>query len=128
MSQALVKHPGGRPTKINEDTVRKLEAVFRLGVTDEVACRYAKISRDTFYRHLREDPEFSDRIQSAKEFTRIMAAQTVVRAFVEDKDVKAAQWWLEHKYPEEFGTPPQILQQINIGAELKKIGEDLGFK
>ncbi len=92
----------GRKTVITEAVVRKLECILQLGVSDALACQYAKISRDTLYNHIKSDPEFSDRIESAKQYAVIAAAQVVVNA-IRKNDVRAAQWWLERKLPEEFG-------------------------
>jgi len=93
----------GRPTKLTEDTVKKLESVFNLDVTVTTACAYAGISRETYYSWLKENPEFSDRMAKAQEYARIAAGNVVMNAIVRDKDVATARWWLEKRYPEEFG-------------------------
>lgn len=108
----------GRPTKITREVVRKLESILQLGVSDGIACQYAKISRDTFYDHLKNDPKFSDRIESAKQLVTIAAGQVVTNDIMVNKDVASAKWWLERKAPDEFGDkkaePPPI--QVNVGV------------
>jgi len=104
----------GRPTKMTEDVVKKLEAVYKLGVTDETACKYTGISRQTLNTWYKTHPVFLDRIQKAKEFVRIASGQVVVNAIVQDRDVEAAKWWLEKKHSDEFGGQPSILQQFNV--------------
>ena len=108
----------GRPTVITEEVVRKLESILQLGVSDGIACQYAQISRDAFYDHLKNDPAFSDRIQSAKDLITIAAGQVVVNDITVNKDVASAKWWLERKAPDEFGDkksePPPI--QVNVGV------------
>lgn len=104
---------GGRPTVITDDVVQKLENVFKLGVTDAVACNYAKIAERTFYDHLRSDEGFRSLIQAAKDYARILACSVVIDA-IKNKDIQAAKWFLEKRYPEEFGTQvPTVLVQNN---------------
>lgn len=116
----------GRPTVITDEVVGKLTSIFKLGVTDVTACRYAKISRDAFYDHLKSDLEFSDKIEESKEFARIAAGQVVIDAIVENKDVATAKWWLEKKYPDEFGDKSiqvNVLQQFNLGRDNEELME-----
>jgi hypothetical protein len=119
----------GAPIKITEEVIKKLEGVLRLGVSDKVACEYAIISRDTFYRELKDNKDFSDRINAAKHFARIAASQVVMNAIVQDKDVNAAQWWLEHKHKDEFGAKSDFIdarsQQINIVTNYDELASRL---
>jgi hypothetical protein len=119
----IIKNRGGRPTKMTEGLVKKLESVFQLGVKDTTACTYAGISRETYYNWIKANQEFSDRIAKAKEFARIAAGQVVVNAIIKDKDLATAKWWLEKKYPDEFGSAPGILQQFNVEG-----GEDMSIE
>jgi len=91
----------GRPTVITPETIKKLESVFQLGVTDEVACDYAEIAPSTFYDHLNKDEDFRRKMRAAKNYARIAAGAVVVEA-IKNKDVNTARWWLEKKYPNEF--------------------------
>ena len=50
----LSKNEGGAPTKMTDDTVTKLESILKIGGTIEEACSYALISRETYYRWLKE--------------------------------------------------------------------------
>ena len=117
MNKDLV-HPAGRPTVVTDEVVRKLESILQLGVSDGMACQYAKISRSTFYDKLKADEGFSDRIQAAKDLVTIAAGQVVTNNILKNKDVATAKWWLERKAPDEFGErkaePPPI--QVNVGV------------
>ena len=108
----------GRPEVITEEVVQKLESILQLGVSDGMACQYAKIGRTTFYKKLKEDEEFADRIQSAKDLVTISAGQVVTKAIVKDKDLTTAKWWLERKAPDEFGDKKAELPpvQVNVGV------------
>ncbi len=107
----------GRKTIVTEDVVRKLESILQLGVSDSLACQYARISRDTFYDHLKSDPQFLDRIESAKQLVTIAAGQVVTNDIIKNKDVASAKWWLERKAPDEFGDKKAELPpvQVNVG-------------
>jgi len=122
-TKKITKHPGGRPTKMTEDAVKKLESVFKLAVSDTTACRYADISRITYYDWLKKDEEFSNRMSKAKEYARLAAGNVVMDAIVKDKDVNTAKWWLEKKCPEEFAQPPSVAQQFNVGDKITYVIE-----
>jgi hypothetical protein len=111
----------GRPIKVTrDDTVAKLEAAFHLGVTDEVACRYADIHPTNYYLHLKENEDFARKIAKAKDYSRIAAGSVVLNA-IERKNVDAAKWWLERKHPQEFGKPTGM--QVKSGdVEIKFVG------
>ena len=117
----------GRPTIVTEEVVRKLESILQLGVNDTTACQYAKISRDTFYDHLKNDPHFSDRIQSAKDLVTIAAGQVVTNDIVQNRDVTSAKWWLERKTPDEFGDKKITAVQVNIQNVIEEKRKKYGF-
>ena len=109
----------GRPTVITPETVQKLVDVFKLGVKDQAACAYAGISRQTFYKHLQDDTEFSDKIEAARGYAVIAARQVVVRDIVEKNNVDTAKWYLEkHDVKQEVGV--QQNTQVNVFNQLKE--------
>ena len=109
-----------RPTKLNNSTVRKLIDGFKNDFTDSEACSYAGISRDTFYRHLKEDKDFSDKIEQAKNLIFILAKKNILKAirkgdskmslrFLEKR--QRATYWKEIPPTEEPTTPSDIFQR-----------------
>lgn len=56
----------GRPIKVNYSVMSKLEDALRSGASVTEACEYAAISRDTFYRHFRNEKIFADKINAAR--------------------------------------------------------------
>ena len=88
----------GRPSKITDEVVAKLESVFKLDVPIETACSYAGIHKTTFYRNYEQNKEFATKIDSARHFSRIAASRVVSKAIVEGEDVSTARWWLEKKF------------------------------
>jgi ACT domain-containing protein len=50
----------GRPPKVSYRTYIKLADAIQHNATVSDACRHAKISRDTFYRYLNNEPVFTE--------------------------------------------------------------------
>lgn len=50
----MIKNKGGRPTKMTQGTIKKLEEAFLRGLSDEEACLYANISKADTIRLLQE--------------------------------------------------------------------------
>lgn len=109
----------GRPTKMTEETVKKLEEVFAIGGSDEEACFYADISKQTLYNYQQDHPEFVDRKEALKERPILKARQTVVSAL---GDPNYAFKYLEKKRKKEFGNTLDLttdgerlpIQAINV--------------
>lgn len=57
----------GRPPKVTYRTYIKLADAVQHNATVSDACRHAKISRDTFYRHLKHEPVFTEMMINAYE-------------------------------------------------------------
>lgn len=56
----------GRPPTVDYKVIKKLECALHFGHTVTRACSYAGISRDTYYRYLRADHVFAERIKKAR--------------------------------------------------------------
>lgn len=121
-----IDRSAGRPTIMTDEILQKLESVFKLGVTNGVACNYADIAESTFYDHYKKDPVFRRKIDSAKDYARIAAGNVVVDSIVNGKDVESAKWWLAKKHSDEFSEPKR-LSGVSIkdgDKEVKLIIED----
>jgi AcrR family transcriptional regulator len=57
----------GRPPKVTYSTYVKLADAIQHNATVSDACRHARISRDTFYRHLKDEPVFTEMMIRAYE-------------------------------------------------------------
>jgi len=125
---------GGRPTKMDDLTVKKLEEAFALGCTDVEACLYAGISRQTLQNYQTKYPEFIDRKEQLKE-TPVLKARTTVVSELET-DSKLAMEYLKHKKSDEFNTKQSIDQNNryvdemgkDLHAKDKEILEEMGIK
>src|SRR5918998_6209967 len=93
----------GRPTVMTPGTVNKLQAAFQRGFSVTTACKIARISRETYYKTLKESTEFSDRMDGAQEYAKILAGDTILdvlqdihRGKVDDKTGQ----YVKQKYSE----------------------------
>jgi len=57
----------GRPPKMNLTVIIKVADAIQHNYSVSDACRYAGISRDTFYRYLNNEPVFTEKITTAFE-------------------------------------------------------------
>lgn len=90
-----------RPTKLDNQRVKKLEEAFTLGCNIKEACIYAGISKQTYYNWEEEYTELFDHFEVLRLSPIFKARRTVLGAL--EKDVKVAQWYLERKAKDEFG-------------------------
>ncbi|BCS86838.1 hypothetical protein [Pseudodesulfovibrio sediminis] len=84
----------GRPTKMTEMTLKKLEEAFALGSTDVEACLYAEISHTTLSNYCNAHPEFLERKQTLK-LNPVLKARKVVMDDLEKGDSSTAKWVLD---------------------------------
>lgn len=85
----------GRPSKYNEELVKKLLDVFKLGGSIEEACSYAGISRVTYYDWVDKRPALLTEIEQAKLYPSIVARNIIVESMQRNRDVATAKWYLE---------------------------------
>lgn len=110
MSKDIVKRGVGRPTKMTDDVVNKLESILKVGGTIEEACAYAKISKMSYYKWLEDSNDFLTKMESAKHYADIVAKNVVVDEIVNKKDLATAKWWLEKREFRDKGNN----QQVNV--------------
>lgn len=97
----MPKNKGGRPTKMTETTLGKLEHAFSCGMSDREACLYADVHPSTLYDYCHKHPEFSDRKELLKH-TLAIRAKKVIAEELEHGNAKIAMWYLERKCKDEF--------------------------
>lgn len=103
----------GRPTVMTDSVVEKLEYAFALGCSDEEACFYADIHKQTLYNYQDKTPGFIDRKQALKSRPIFVARESVVKGL---RNPDLALKFLERKAKSEFS-----LRQELTGAD----GKDL---
>jgi len=74
----------GRPTKITQDILNKLEQAFMLGCTDGEASLFAGISTTTLYNYQIKHPEFIVRKSDLRDNPVLLARQAVIDGLGKD--------------------------------------------
>lgn len=63
----MIKKSNGRPPVITISTMDKIADAIQNNYNVTDACRYANVSRDTYYRYLNTEPLFTKKIIAAYE-------------------------------------------------------------
>ncbi len=86
------KNPWGRPSKIDEESIKKLEEMFKLDCTIAEACSYAWISHTTYHDWCNKDKEFSDRMERAKNYAFILSRKVLMKGIRDGNDKNALEF------------------------------------
>lgn len=62
----VVRKATGRPLKVNYKIIIQLADAIQHNATITEACRYAGISRDTYYRYMNNQSVFAEKMTTAK--------------------------------------------------------------
>lgn len=73
-----------RPRKDTEETVRKLEEGAAMDCDVDEMCSLADISRDTYYRWIKEDKVLSDRLDKLRQEPFLKARRAIVKGVAEN--------------------------------------------
>lgn len=126
----------GRPTDMTPSLVTKLIAAFNNGFNVVEACQYGGISKQTYYRWLKEDSEFSDLMEHAKMAPNRKAKEIVVQA-INGGDAQLAFRYLQARDPDfkpkfegELAhglqeTREKIKDFLDDGSDLEQTGADV---
>jgi len=106
----------GRPSKMTDEVIRKIEEVAALDGSVEEMAYYAGVHPDTIYAWLKENKVFSDRIKALRERPILKARQTIVKSL---ENAVTAQWYLERKKKREFAQRQEI-----TGADGEKLFDE----
>lgn len=97
------KNKVGRPPKLTQETINKLEEAFLVGANDMQACFYAGISDTALYNYQKKHPEYVYRKQALKQSLQLRAKHALA-ASIDSGDVNDAKWLLERKEKDEYST------------------------
>ena len=116
MTLSPTKNPQGRKCLLlDAGRMARLRDAIIVGNTIETACNLAGISRKSYYRWLKEAedaPEghilrqFRDTVKEARAEAAHRMLMIIQKAAM--KDWRAAAWFLERRYPEDWSRPRQI--------------------
>ena len=115
----MTKNKGGRPLKVDENVLQKLESAFSWGCTDREACVYAGIAPATLYTYCDRNPSFKERKELLKESTTIHAKRNIAES-VTSGDKSDSKRHLERRKSDEYNT-----LQKKENRYTDKDGEDL---
>lgn len=119
--------PVGRPTIFNNEVINKLEYAYSNDFNDSEAAYYAGISPGTLSKKYKSDPEFFERMQGFKSKTR-QAAKLVIAKAIDEGEVKAAQWYAEHKMSDEYSDKTEQVVQADVNAVVANPFEHMSKK
>lgn len=130
------KNLGGRPPKVTQDLVNKLEQAFAIDANVSEACAYAGISRETYYKHIRKNKELADRFEQLKLSLPLKARKNIATA-IDKGDIQLSERFIKNKYPVENAeafriidnhTPEEPQDQIGIPKEDQDIVQEFRNK
>lgn len=110
----------GRPTVLTPEVLNKLEDAFLNAMSDEQACSYAGISKQTLYNHQMANPEFVDRKEMLKMKPDIKAKVTIVSHL---GDPVHAWRWAERRDPD---LKPVSRIEHSGSIEVSDLTEEMG--
>ena len=93
---------GGRPSKYRPDTVAAIIVAVETGATYRHAAASVGVSERTLHDWQVRHPQFSQALKTA-EASACMAAIGTIRRAAEAGTWQAAAWYLERRYPAEYG-------------------------
>jgi len=113
----IEKRKRWRPKKITDETINLLLFAFSKSFTDEEACLYAGISKQTLYRYIEQHPEFWERKEILKKLPNLKAKLIWIKK-IEEWNYQAAKEWLKRKARDEFWLKSWSEQNIKLNFSL----------
>jgi transposase len=114
----------GRPSKRTPEREARLLEALRAGNNRNAACHYAGITPETFSQWQHRFSEFSVAVQKAEADAQVrMVAQIAQSAHA--GQWTAAAWWLERKFPDEWGRRDRI--EITLRQQAEQLAAELGM-
>lgn len=120
----MKKKKTGRPTKMTDEVIAKLEQAFALGCSDREACLYADIAPSVLYRFQTAHPEFRERKAVLKEKP-VLKARIASDKLLTEGDPVHTRWFLEHRKADEFNTRAEIALQADGVLSIEDRGKAL---
>lgn len=112
----------GRPRVVTGSVVSLLVACFHNGLTVRQACWQSGISHEAYYRTLKIDSVFADKMNKAQQIPSITARTNIMSA-IKKGDISASKWLLERKDKEEFSSKHDVVMQSEIDMASEAITE-----
>ena len=124
----------GRPSKLTPDVQGRVLAAISAGNTRATAAAYARVGLSTLMAWLARGEkatrgqyrEFLDAVKNAEADAVVTSVALVRKAASEHW--QAAAWWLERRYPDEWGRKDRVTIEALIEREAQKMADDLGVE
>lgn len=101
------------------ETVERICAVLAEGNTRRTAAAIAGIDETTLWRWMNRHAEFAERVKTAEQEAVRRNVAIIQRAA--EKSWQAAAWWLERRYPADFGAKTQHTTDDAATAKLDEL-------
>lgn len=123
----------GRPTKLTPEIQRVIVSAIAKGNTREVAAAAAGIGRTTLFTWMSTGSsathgpyrDFLNAVKKAESLA-VMSMVGIVR-HAAGESWQAAAWWLERRYPDEWGRKDRIELETIVRREAEKVAEETGL-
>ena len=86
----------GRPTKLNNQIIKKLQKAFKVWANITQACLYAWISTQTYYNRCEKDKDFSNKMEQFMNIPIMFAKSKVFEAMNSNDPKISAKYALEY--------------------------------
>lgn len=109
----------GRKSKCNKRMAKIISEYISKGYTEESSAILAGLGPSTYYRYKANNREFREVIEGARQYNKELCLSTIIREacgeeeldkdgnptgkWIKEPNWKAAAWWLERRYPDEYG-------------------------
>ena len=119
-----------KPTEYNLTTLAHLEQAFNSDYNVTAACRYAGISRDTYYRWLKDVPGFAEKMEDAQNKLMQKAGEVIAKV-INEGDANTARWFMDRRDPrykakvEATVSPDDVKKEERYAAFLDDGNDDL---
>lgn len=117
------KNKVGRPSKMTDDTLKKLEFAFMQGLSDEEACLYAGISKQTLYNYQKDHPEFIDQKTVFKSNVKMHAKLNLAKEVIEKKNVELSLFVLERTV-DEYRPKQEVSANVDMAARYAAMSDE----
>ncbi len=123
----------GRPTKLTPAVQALVVSAIQGGNTRDVAASYAGIRRATLFEWLARGRaaqtglfrDFADAIEKAEADAVVTSVGLIRRAA--QTSWQAAAWWLERRYPDEWGRKDRVAIERLVETEADHMARELGL-
>ena len=115
----------GRPDKIDETMLAKLEEGFMLSLTDEECCLYCWINPATLYRYIDKNPAFWKRKEMLKKTPNIKAKENWATE-IKQGNYHSSKEWLERKSKDEFSLKTETKNEthLNLNVDVTNLSDE----